>query len=59
MIKLEKHIDNRAKISENSDEFLCSLVKSFKDKVFTSHEKVHENAIIQNEEPQRAEKCYF
>ena len=32
MIKLEKHIDNRVKISENSDEFLCSLVKSLKIK---------------------------
>ena len=32
MIKHEKHIDNRAKISENSDEFLCSLVKSMKIK---------------------------
>ena len=33
---------------ENSDDFLCTLVK-FEDKVSTSHEKVHENAIIQNE----------
>ena len=32
MIKLEKHIDNKAKISENSDEFLRSLVKSLKIK---------------------------
>ena len=32
MIKLEKHIDNRAKISENSDEFLRSLVKRLKIK---------------------------
>ena len=32
MIKHEKHIDNRAKISENSDEFLRSLVKSLKTK---------------------------
>ena len=32
MIKHEKHIDNRAKISENSDEFLRSLVKSLKIK---------------------------
>ena len=54
MIKLEKHIDNRAKISENSDEFLHSLVKRLN--VFTSHEKVHENVIIRHEKPQRAEK---
>ena len=32
MIKHEKHIDNRAKISENSDEFLWSLVKSLQIK---------------------------
>ena len=32
MIKLEKYIDNRAKISENSDEFLRCLVKSLKIK---------------------------
>ena len=32
MIKLEKHIDNKAKISENSDEFLRSLAKSLKIK---------------------------
>ena len=32
MIKHEKHIDNRAKISENSDEFLRSLLKSLKIK---------------------------
>ena len=58
MIKHEKHIDNRAKISENSDEFLLSWVKSLKI-------KFHENdipwkglldAIIQNEKAQRAEK---
>ena len=55
MIKHEKHIDSRAKISENSDEFLRSLVKSLK-KVLTSHGKVLENAIIQNEKPQKAEK---
>ena len=28
----------------------------FEDKVFTSNKKVHENAITQNEKPQRAEK---
>ena len=33
MIKHEKHIDNRAKISENSDEFLWSLVKSLQIKI--------------------------
>ena len=32
MIKHEKHIDNRAKTSENSDEFLRSLAKSLKIK---------------------------
>ena len=32
IIKHEKHINNRAKISENSDEFLRSLVKSLKIK---------------------------
>ena len=30
MIKHEKHIDKRAKISENSNEFHRSLVKSMK-----------------------------
>ena len=30
MIKHEKHIDNRAKISESSSKFLRSLVKSLK-----------------------------
>ena len=35
VIKHEKHIDNKAKISENSNEFLRSLVKSL-NKVFTS-----------------------
>ena len=34
MIKHEKHTDNRAKRSENSDEFLRSLVKSLKKKFF-------------------------
>ena len=33
MIKREKHIDHRAKISENSDEFLRALVKSLKIKL--------------------------
>ena len=32
MIKHEKHIDNRAKISENSNEFLHLLVKTLKIK---------------------------
>ena len=32
MIKHEKHIDNRAKISENSNEFLRLLVKTLKIK---------------------------
>ena len=32
MIKHEKHTDNTAKISENSDEFLRFLVKSSKTK---------------------------
>ena len=47
MIKHENHtIDNRAKISENSNDFLRSLVKSlmFEAKVSISHENVHENA---------------
>ena len=53
-----RNIDNRAKISENSDEFLRYLVKSL-------NIKFHENdipwkgpwdAIIQNEKAQRAEK---
>ena len=56
MIKLEKHIDNKPKISDNSDEFLRSLAKKSEDKVLTSHEKAHDNAIIQNKKPQRAEK---
>ena len=57
MIKHEKHIDNRTKPSENSDELIPWLFgKRFRDKVFISHKKVHENAIIQNEKPQSAEK---
>ena len=39
MIKHEKHIDKRAKISENSNEFLHSLKKfedKFEDKASTS-----------------------
>ena len=60
MIKHEKHIDNRAKPSENSDELIPWLFgKRFRDKVFISHKKVHENAIIQNEKPQSAEKRYL
>ena len=31
----------------------------FEDKGFTSHEKDRENAIIQNEKPQRAGKLYL
>ena len=63
IIKHEKHtIDNRAKISGTSDEFLWSqflgplmnsfaLSKKFKDNGSTSHDKVHKNAINQNEKP--------
>ena len=59
MIKHENQtIDNTANISENSNDFLRSFVKSLK-KVSTSHEKVHEYAIIQNEKLQRAEKLYL
>ena len=50
MIKHEKHINNRAKISETSDELLHSLVKILKMKF------LHQNAIIQNDKPQRAQK---
>ena len=56
MIKHEKHIDKRAKTSEkkfsakNSSEFLRSLVKSLKIKF------LHQNAVVQNEKPQRTEK---
>ena len=59
MIKHEKHIiDNRAKVLRTL--WIPSLFsKKFKDKVFTSHKKVHKNAIIQNEKPQRAEKWYL
>ena len=39
MIKHEKHIDNRAKMSENSDEFLRSLVKSLKIKFLHSKKR--------------------
>ena len=56
MNKHEKHIDNRAKISESSNKFLHSLVKSLKINGSTSHENFYENATIQNEKPQRAEK---
>ena len=31
-------------------------IKKFEEKVPTSHVKVHENTINQNEKPQRAEK---
>ena len=50
VIKHEKHIDNKTTMSENSNEFLRSLVKSLKIKY------LHQNAIIENEKPQRAEK---
>ena len=44
MIKHENHtIDNRAKISENSNDFLRFFSKEFEAKVSPSHEKVHEN----------------
>ena len=56
MIKHEKHLDDRAKISENSDEFLHSLVNGFKIKFLHPMKKVHGNAINQNGKPQRAEK---
>ena len=60
MIKHEKHIDNRAKPSENSDELIPWLFgKKFGHKVFISHKKVHENAIIQNEKSQSTEKRYL
>ena len=59
MIKHEKHIDNKEKTSENPDEFLCSLVKSLKIRFLYPIKKVHENAIIQNEKPQKAEKRYL
>ena len=50
MIKHETLIDKWAKISEN---FLRSLVKSLKLKF------LHQNAIVRNEKPQRAEKRYL
>ena len=57
MMKHEKHImNNKANLSKNCDDFLRSLGKKFEDKVFTSREKVHENAIIQNEKPEKAGK---
>ena len=60
MIKHEKHVtDNRASISKNSNDFLSLFSKIFEDKVNTSFEKVYENALIQNEKPQRDEKCYL
>ena len=59
MIKHEKHIDNKEKTSENPDEFLCSLEKSLKIRFLYPIKKVHENAIIQNEKPQKAEKRYL
>ena len=33
--------------------------KEFEDKNSASHKKVHDNAIIQNEKPQRAAKWYI
>ena len=33
--------------------------KKLEDKVSAIHEKVHKNATIQNEKPQRAEKWYL
>lgn len=79
IIKHEKYvIDNREKMSENSNELFRYLFKDkkdksipslqqmnsigneflrslFGDKIPTSHEQFHENAINQNEKPQRAE----
>ena len=55
-IKHEKHtIDNRAKISDNSNEFLRSLVKIGKIKILHPMR----SAIIQNEKSQRTEKWYL
>ena len=59
MIKHEKYIDNKEKTSENPDEFLRSLVKSLKIRFLYPIKKVHENAIIQNEKPLKAEKRYL
>ena len=59
MIKHEKHVDNKEKTSENPDEFVCSLVKSLKIRFLYPIKKVHENAIIRNEKPQKAEKRYL
>ena len=52
--KNEKHIiDNRAKISENSNEFPLSLVKCLKTKF------LRQNSIVPNEKLQRSEKLYL
>ena len=54
MTKHEKRIiDNRAKISENSNEFPLSLVKCLKTKF------LRQNSIVPNEKLQRSEKLYF
>ena len=50
MIKHEQHFNKRAKISDNPNEFLRSLVKRLKIKFLC------QNANVQNEKPQRAEK---
>ena len=55
MIKHEKHTDNFWGLWWIPSRFS----KKFKDKVFTSHEKVHENVLIQNGKPQRDEKGYL
>ena len=39
MIKHEKHIDNRANISENSDKFLSLFSKKSEDKIPRSQKR--------------------
>ena len=54
MTKHEKRIiGNRAKISENSNEFPLSLVKCLKTKF------LRQNSIVPNEKPQRSKKLYL
>ena len=55
MIKHEKHIiDNKAKISDNSNEFLRFLVKSLKIKFL--HTMRRSMRMKVNEKPHKAEK---
>ena len=59
MIKHKKGIDNKSKNIWELWWIPSLFSKRFEHKVFASHEKIREDAIIQNEKPQRGEKWYL